>query len=34
MKRSRGGMAYQLYGGSSKNIHNGNDEVSRLYTSY
>ena len=31
MKRAGGGMTYQLYGGSSKNIHDGNTEISQFY---
>ena len=30
-KSTGGGMKYQLYGGSSKNIHDGNKEVSQFY---
>ena len=31
MKRAGGGMTYQLYGGTSKNIRDGNKEVSQFY---
>ena len=31
MKRAGGGMSYQLYGGTSKNIRDGNKEVSQFY---
>jgi len=31
MKRAGGGMSYQLYGGTSKNISDGNKEVSQFY---
>jgi hypothetical protein len=31
IKKAGGGMTYQLYGGSSKNIHDGNKEVSQFY---
>tara|TARA_R100000781_G_scaffold87614_1_gene53925 strand:+ start:79 stop:312 length:234 start_codon:yes stop_codon:yes gene_type:complete len=31
MKRAGGGMSYQLYGGTSKNIRDGNTEVSQFY---
>ena len=30
-KSTGGGMKYQLYGGSSKNIHDGNKEVAQFY---
>ena len=30
-KKHGGGMTYQLYGGSSANIHDGNKEVSQFY---
>ena len=31
MKKAGGGMSYQLYGGTSKNIRDGNKEVSQFY---
>ena len=31
MKRAGGGMTYQLYGGTNKNIRDGNKEVSQFY---
>ena len=31
IKKAGGGMTYQLYGGTSKNIRDGNKEVSQFY---
>ena len=31
MKKAGGGMSYQLYGGTNKNIRDGNKEVSQFY---
>ena len=31
MKKAGGGMSYQLYGGTSKNIRDGNKEVAQFY---
>ena len=30
-KKAGGGMTYQLYGGTSKNIRDGNKEVAQFY---